>query len=375
MKDYTKPKLKPKLKKNDAEDRLGGDSGSGDEGDHDSEAEGSSTPRQRSPAPAATESSSNADATESESKPSEPVPMKHTHMGYAVLVIEVKQSLLHDVFCDPKPGDNRTESHFVTESTNVKVLKRLGQQVAYAGEMCKRQHRNFCFTISICSHYARFIRWDRAGAIVSERFSVRAQPELLCDFLWRFSCASHAQRGYDLTVEPATLEQATAFNHAVEAHVRSQGGPTAQPEYDLEDAVREHYEKESVTVIHLPGSQPSPLDREELVGHYLLVSRPIFIPLSVAGRGTRVYWAVDSRTNNVCLLKDTWRYDVPDASQLEGDVLRDLGAVTKNVPPVMYHEDVLRSIVIVDDPWPEETDPLMVQHTFGTRVYHPLQNV
>ncbi|PIL22327.1 hypothetical protein GSI_15015 [Ganoderma sinense ZZ0214-1] len=365
VKDYTKSE--PKQKKKKVEDGLGGDrSGRVRDGGADSEREleGSRTPRQQLEAAAFDAAAS---PSESSSLGPQPVPMKRTHMGYAALVIEVKQSPLHDVFCDPRAKDNRAEFHFVTESTDVKVVKRLGQQVAYAGEICKRQHRHFCFTISICSHYARFIRWDRAGAIVSERFSVRAQPELLCDFLWRFACASPAQRGYDLTVEPATGDQAKAFESAIEAHIRSQGGPTRQPSYDLQDAVQEHYEKESVTVIHLPSSPSSPLDHE-LVGHYLLVSRPIVIPLSVAGRGTRVYWAVDSRTNHVCLLKDTWRYDAPgepDASEREGDILDDLGAVTTNVPPVMYHEDVLRSIVITDNPWPEETDPLTVQHTVG----------
>ena len=300
--------------------------------------------------------------------------MKHAHMGYATLVIEVKQSLLHDVFCDPTLTDNRAEFHFITESKQPKVLKRLGQQVSYASEMCKRQHRHFCFTISLCSHYARFIRWDRAGAIVSERFSVRTQPELLCDFLWRFAWASHAQRGYDLTVEPATAEQATIFKRAIEAHVTQQGGPTVEPKY--RGAVKEHYEEASVTVIYLPGFQSStasPLDSdsEEVVG-CLLVSRPIVIPLSVAGRGTRAYWAVDPRTEDVWLLKDTWRYRAPgepEPSEREGDILRTVGEVTGNVPAVIHHRDVLRPIVVVDDDLSldsEEVDSLVIQHNGTT---------
>ncbi len=333
---------------------------------------GTSTPRQTSPTPAANTGApkSEAKADPTSTSTLERVPTKRAHMGYAAFIVEVKGSPSDDVFRDPKSGDDRAESHFVTRSTDAKVVKRLGQQVSYATELCKRQHRHFCFSISICSHYARFIRWDRAGAIVSERFSVRDQPDLLCDFLWRFACASHAERGYDLTVEPATIQQAADFRLAIEAHVKSQGGPTVPPE--SEDAVKEHFEEKSVTAVHLLNSTHF----DEPAGHCLLVSRPIVVPLSVAGRCTRTYWAVASRTKQVWLLKDTWRYDAPEEDSLkrEGDVLRSLCEVTKNVPPVKHDEDVLRSFVVMDNSdLLGETDQLMIQHTHGTRVDHPLQ--
>nr|VWO95586.1 Uncharacterized protein [Ganoderma boninense] len=281
------------------------------------------TSRQTNPAPTANTSTPKSkrklDSTcELQGPPgsSELVPMKRAHMGYAALVIEVKGSSSDDSFRDPKSGDDRAKFHFVTQSTDIEALKRLGQQVSYATELCKRQHRHFCFTISICSHYARFIRWDRAGAIVSERFSVLDQPELLCDFLWRFAWASLAERGYDLTVEPATDQQAMVFKLAIEAHVKRQSMSGSEGS--------RHYAAE----------QPA--------GHYLLVSRPIAVPLSVAGRCTRAYWAVDSRTERVWLLKDTWRYDVPGEDPIEHD------------------EDILNSVVR-DDQLPE-SDILMIEY-------------
>ncbi|TBU45832.1 hypothetical protein BD309DRAFT_682107 [Dichomitus squalens] len=286
------------------------------------------------------------------------VPVKRTDMGYAALVVEVKATSHEDVFCDPSsPDSDRNKWSFISQSNSKEARRRLGQIVAYASETCKRQHRHCCFSISMTGQFIRLIRWDRAGAIVSERFNVREKPELLCEFLWRFASASHTTRGYDLTVEPATPEQVTEFRSAVEKHIAQQG--VISRNFYARDALKEHFDEQSVTAIHLPDSPYFEQD-----GHYLLVSRPMSVPLSVTGRGTRTYWAVDSRTKQVQLLKDTWRYDVGQYRQeTEGQILRALSAITKHVPPVMHEEDVLKSVVVADDL--QDGQLLEIQYTSG----------
>ncbi|TBU38802.1 hypothetical protein BD309DRAFT_489840 [Dichomitus squalens] len=159
--------------------------------------------------------------------------------------------------------------------------------------LAKRQHRRHYFTFSVSGKWIRFIRWDRAGAVVSERFNILKHSELFCQFFWRFAHITDAERGYDLTVEPATPEQEETFRQAIQDHIRAQLSSHSPPS-DLQAAVGEHYQRGAVSVIHLPHSSYSQLP--DLRGHHLLVSRPIAVPLSVAGRGTRAYWAVDSRT-------------------------------------------------------------------------------
>ena len=70
--------------------------------------------------------------------------------------------------------------------------------------------------------WARLIRWDRAGAIVSDSFNIRKDPKILCEFFWCFSALSDAGRGYDLTVQPAAPEDELLFYNAIEEHVRTQ---------------------------------------------------------------------------------------------------------------------------------------------------------
>jgi len=52
--------------------------------------------------------------------------------------------------------------------------------------------------------WARFIRIDRDGGIVSARFNYRKRSDLLLEFLWRYSTATDISRGKDPTVQRAS---------------------------------------------------------------------------------------------------------------------------------------------------------------------------
>ena len=281
---------------------------------------------------------------------------KYSDMGFSALHFEVKSSLASDFFNDVTPEFKGTRAEFrwiveravddvsITQVNN--ACHNLGQTVAYATEACKRQHRRHYFTISVSAFWMRFIRWDRAGAVVSESFNVLKNPELFCQFFWRFAHITDVERGYDLTVEPATEDQEEVFRLAIEQHVIAQLEGSALDEQTVKTALEEHYQQNAVTVIHLPHSPY--FDNPDLEGHHLLVSRPVAVPLSIAGRSTRTYWAVDSRTGKVVLLKDTWRYDTirVDSStgesivEREGDILESMDGLVANIPKVVYQEDV-----------------------------------
>ena len=280
-----------------------------------------------------------------------PTSVQLTDMSYVALFFEIKKSKSLDFFIDPPPGADRSEWRFVLHDRNINSeayrtgLLNLGQNVSYAIETCKRQYRECVYSVSMSGSWARLIRWDRAGAIVSDSFNIRKDPKILCEFFWCFSALSDAGRGYDLTVQPAAPEDELLFYNAIEEHVRTQAHTD---DIDaLEKLVQEHYEKGAVTMIFLLTSESTTTTP---TAERLLVSRPVSIPLSLAGRGTRTYWAVrkDATPHQVVLLKDTWSYDIPggdDGPQLkrEGDVLEHLNAMgVRNVPHVVYHQDVPR---------------------------------
>ncbi|KAF9470894.1 heme peroxidase [Pholiota conissans] len=88
--------------------------------------------------------------------------------------------------------------------------------------------------------HARFLRWDRAGVVVSQTSNYKKDPGFLCEFLWHFSHMSHEQRGGDMSVVVATKDEERIFKQVSEAHIRTQLG--AQPQDVLQAEYARHYE-------------------------------------------------------------------------------------------------------------------------------------
>ncbi|KAH9932693.1 uncharacterized protein BXZ73DRAFT_26617, partial [Epithele typhae] len=267
-----------------------------------------------------------------------------THMGYVALYIEIKRDCSMDCFVDPPA--NGVPPQPPRSFINPECTQHLGQIVNYALEIVKRQHRRHVFSISLCGSKARFIRWDRAGAIVSRSFDIHDDPDSLCEFLWCFSAINQTDRGLDCTVQPGTLADAALFKQAIEAHLREQLVELLPGNKDVRGSLKyhleEHYQENNVTRIPIP--DPVHSDPRCRSQSYLLVSRPITVPHSLVGRGVRTYWAVlvEAATPEVVLLKDYWRYEPRDL-QLEGDVLEHMaraGFGRDNVPTKKYHGDV-----------------------------------
>ena len=94
--------------------------------------------------------------------------------------------------------------------------------VSHASAHFARQHRTALFQLVLVNRWARFIRWDRSGAVVSERFDYIAHPQLLAEFLWRYSHLDEAARGWDRTVTAASKREKGVFVDAVRAFLHAQ---------------------------------------------------------------------------------------------------------------------------------------------------------
>ena len=317
------------------------------------------------------------------------------HFGFMEFFIEVKGRESDDVFQDPAAEADRSKHEFIPNRKDRRTRQTLGQITSYAAELCARQHRSHCFSISICAYYARLIRWDRAGAIVSERFNFVRNPEWLCSFFWRYSRASDLQRGFDLTIVKASKEEEDTFKRVVEAHVKEQRQLKDGDAQLLKAAVNVHYEPGRVFKIPIepqipkryldepkrqesPDESPQPRDKLASISitepsaqtddpspssenslpkcrwtrtkQFFLVSRPVQSPSSVASRATRAYWAVklpslDSGAEEaqIAFLKDTWRGDSDgDKMEKEGEVFMELiAAGVPNVSDIFCQGDVL----------------------------------
>ena len=210
--------------------------------------------------------------------------------------------------------------------------KAFGLSIAFAVEILARQQRAFLFSISMSGSLARLYRWDRAGCIVTQAFDVRERPELLTEFLWRFSALSDAERGFDTTIELASSTEEALFRDSIRKYVSSQLDITGE---ELNKAVSAHYQPGYVAVVHIL----EPPESGAVPTHRYLVSRPVVSPLHLTGRCTRGYWAVQVNTGRLAFLKDTWR--PPSHTVTEGDTLlrlNDLGV--RNVPELAAHGDV-----------------------------------
>lgn len=77
-----------------------------------------------------------------------------------------------------------------------------GQIAAYAGIGLSMSFRKHFFSMLILGRYARFIRWDRRGAVVTRRFDYTKHPLHIFNFYSRYCQLTPLERGFDPTVEP-----------------------------------------------------------------------------------------------------------------------------------------------------------------------------
>ncbi|EIW80902.1 hypothetical protein CONPUDRAFT_153444 [Coniophora puteana RWD-64-598 SS2] len=215
----------------------------------------------------------------------------------------------------------------------------VGRISQLSAHILAEQHRTSCFIVMIRQRWARIIRWDRAGAVVTRAFDYKATPHLF-EFLWRYKHANAMDRGVDTSHTTATQGEEAAFKEAVENHLRVQifdGLITPEEQGSFREYVTEHYEPGNVTKLAVCD------ERSKIIQHYL-VSKPTSLPEYAIGMSTRGYWAAKSNLNGdgweITFLKDTWRDD-EDGAVKEGTRYELLTAnCAQNVPTVCGHGNV-----------------------------------
>lgn len=229
--------------------------------------------------------------------------------------------------------------------------KARGQIADYAARLMRRQHREFCFMIVICKSEARLVRWDRAGAIVTNPFDFVADPDYMYRFLYRLSKMNRHQRGYDPTVEPASKEEINMMQACRETlqdpylrecldQAMSPGWPISKVKFRQEDVVCvESWQSaggdncsDSSPALRVSASRiadaplatctsstssPSSPEHTHVTSPQLLqpprsflTGKHVYASLSPDGRGTKCYIAYDLTTGKLVFLKDSWRAEM-----------------------------------------------------------------
>ncbi|KAI0629905.1 hypothetical protein C8Q77DRAFT_1139149 [Trametes polyzona] len=279
-------------------------------------------------------------------------------LGYAELIIQVTPDPSRDPFNDPPAEldvEERASFNFFSrrhdKAERRDIEDALGLHMAFVAEAFARQKRHAFYSISMAGSRARLCRWDRAGCVVTEAFDIREKPELLCEFLWRFSSTSDEARGHDNTFRKATFDEEVRFRDAIRAHVRLQLGVKGEA---LDEAVRQHYVPGRVAVVLVFPHRIRPS-----VSNYrpFFVSRPVVSSLALVGRCTWGYWGLDAGTSRVVFIKDTWRLNIEGV--VEGDILWHLNTLgIRNVPTLFMHGDVPLAVAR------NNTEPVIWEATF-----------
>ena len=201
------------------------------------------------------------------------------------MFIELKLSANSDPFCDGSDGG-------LTEHDTILGNQTRGQSLLYAAGQLAYQHRLFAFSLLIFGNKARFIRWDREGAVVSAVIDYSKRPQIVIEFFRRFNQLTAEQLGLDPTATPATPEETRMFDAAVakidvESLKLTTGHKNTYPRFKLE--------------VRGPGDTTS---------HYI-VGRALDYYLDLVSRSTRGFLALDISTQECVFLKDMWRPDVP----------------------------------------------------------------
>ncbi|KAH9936633.1 uncharacterized protein B0H18DRAFT_1101093 [Fomitopsis serialis] len=214
---------------------------------------------------------------------------------------------------------------FLRLKTTGGATRTVRQLTDCVAKVLQRQFLLWFFTVFVCRDHAWLLRWDRMGLVVSEPFNFVQQPHVLHNFLHRFACMSDLQRGRDLTVVPASEEEAkrmrcfTKFDSPSDwrkipfATALAPGWPIYKisvPEDDM------------ISAAQLKKDTKEPQDTSKPSSGRMrgfLVGKPSFTNTSVTGRATKCHIAYDISEDRLVFCKEYWRTDTP-TSHPEGDV-------------------------------------------------------
>ncbi|VDC07971.1 unnamed protein product [Peniophora sp. CBMAI 1063] len=191
-----------------------------------------------------------------------------------------------------------------------------GQASTYVLHQFGRQSRTSVTSILILENWARLLRYDHAGVVVSERFDWRANDgELLADFLSRLEHGTPQDEGIDDSVGDLS-----AF-----------GGEDSEVVKDARKAMQEF----SDGMIAVPITDDAPLrsvecwDDSQLgddglpKSRTLIATQPLGLNFSIVGRYTVSFIGYDVEERCAYWVKDSWPINDPEFTK-EGEIYKRL---------------------------------------------------
>ncbi|KAI0087887.1 hypothetical protein BDY19DRAFT_1057943 [Irpex rosettiformis] len=253
------------------------------------------------------------------------------------LVVEFKRLDEHDPFYTSadiitlaKRCPVPSEAAVPFERPGLQSRKIRGQLILYASEVFGHQQRLHLFQLLVFGQYARFIYFDHAGAIVSERVDYVEDSSLLVEFMWRFNHISDVERGRDPTAVDALPNEEKRFISAVGEFLENMKNPG---QLVLPNADRTMSGKYPIKKMLVQESDERKME--------LLIRRPTVKSHSVLGRATQGYIAVEAQNSEeVLFLKDSWRVH-HELAKTETEIYRILERYgVPHIPRVICGGDV-----------------------------------
>ncbi len=184
------------------------------------------------------------------------------------------------------PIDNGELNPFVRHEGSFRAI--LGQIIAYATAILNTQYRTHVFMVLVAKEYARLLRWDHGGVIVTEPILFN-RHSFLFDFFVRYNIVDHEARGHDSTVSTPTESEIERAKYVV----------------------NEFTNAESFLVVTMP--------HQNTARRFIIRCPGGPVPAIPVGRWTRSSVAYDIQEGRRVLLKDSWRV-LLKGIEPEGDI-------------------------------------------------------
>ncbi|KAG2152932.1 hypothetical protein DEU56DRAFT_522014 [Suillus clintonianus] len=252
-----------------------------------------------------------------------------TDMSAMEAWITIKPSMQQDPFHDPyedfqnDPYEGVPDYHSF-ELDGKQSISTRAYMLACANAFFATQFRRFGFSILICGSCARFVRWDRAGALVSMRFDYTKDVAPLAYFLWSLNCASPEDRGVDVSVIPLSLSQ-TLDPPTWELLGMGSSDPLYGYIVPVDTALQNTVDAQG---------RPLPTHR------FYVGPRPTSQYCSLLEQRTRAFHVWDPQQKKVVFFKESWRQD-SQATTPESEIYRVLRSRRiSNIPSFEHGGDM-----------------------------------
>ncbi|KAL4250931.1 hypothetical protein ABKN59_005225 [Abortiporus biennis] len=220
-----------------------------------------------------------------------------------------------------------------------------GQLIAYVTNIFALQNRTHVFSVAVYGSKARFFRFDRAGAFVSDATDYVEDSHYFVDFFRRYNMLSRKQQGYDTSVTVATDVERSLYVDALNnfAQAAAQGVIRTSPAVDYTLTFNQFYRHVyKISISDISNSSTS-LD--------YIFSAPFYHSASLYGRASKGFVAYSMNRRQLVFLKDTWRAVHPHI-ECEHEVYEDL---ISQMPELSSFLPTIYSAGDVSDPQPQST--------------------